>query len=417
MATFKKNLQYYKFSAYGFLRNLRFFDAFFILFLIDQGLSYTEIGVLYAIREISINLFEIPSGMLADTFGRRRTLLISFMSYIASFLIFYFSHNFIFFLIAFILFGAGDAFRSGTHKGLIMNYLKQEGWSDQKISYYGHTRSWSQRGAALSSLIAGIIIFAGGNYQNIFLFSTLPYVLNMILIISYPKELDKIRLSSETKRQAMKTTFSSFFTIMKDVRVIKLISHSALHSAYLKAVKDYIQPLMVQVAILLPLLKHVDLQQQNGLSIGVFYFIIYIMTSFASRSASIIEQNNRKNIVILTLLVGFMSGILSGLLYQQGFQVLALILFVMIYIIENIRKPILTGYVADHVPNEILSSVLSVQSLLKTIITAGIALIFGIFADMLGIGWALSIVSLLLIAGMIILGLFNSGKAIKKTSI
>ncbi|MCF7832664.1 MAG: MFS transporter [Candidatus Marinimicrobia bacterium] len=416
MATFKKNLQYYKFSAYGFLRNLRFFDAFFILFLVDQGLSYTEIGVLYAVREISINLLEVPSGMLADTFGRRRTLLISFMSYITSFLIFYFSHNFIFFLIAFILFGAGDAFRSGTHKGLIMDYLKQQGWSDQKISYYGHTRSWSQRGAAISSLIAGLILFSRGNYQDIFLFSTLPYVLNMILIISYPKELDKIKTLSETKRQAIKTTFSSFFTVMKDVRVIKLISHSALHSAYLKAVKDYIQPLMIQVAILLPLLQNVDREQQNGLSIGVFYFIIYLITSFASRSASTIEQNNRKNIVTLTLLVGFIAGMLSGLLYQQGFYLLALISFVMIYIIENIRKPILTGYVADHVPVEILSSVLSVQSLIKTIMTAGIALIFGVFADWLGIGWALCIVSFVLIVGMIILGLFNSGKAVKKTS-
>ena len=416
MTAFKKDLQYYKFSAYGFLRNLRFFDAFFILFLVDQGLSFTQIGVLYAVREISINLLEIPSGMLADTFGRRRALIISFLSYIASFIIFYLSHNFFLFLIAFVLFGAGDAFRSGTHKGLIMDYLKQQGWSDQKISYYGHTRSWSQRGAALSSLIAGIIIFAGGNYQNIFLFSTLPYVLNIILILSYPKELDKIKPLSETKRQAMRTTFSSFFTVMKDVRVIKLISHSALHSAYLKAVKDYIQPLMIQVAILLPLLQHVDREQQNGLSIGVFYFIIYLITSFASRSASKFEENNRKNIVTLTLLVGFIAGMLSGLLYQQGLHVLALLSFVMIYIIENIRKPILTGYVADQVPVEILSSVLSVQSLIKTIMTAGIALLFGVFADWLGIGWALCIVSAILIVSLSLLGLLSSKNKVTRNS-
>lgn len=407
MATFKKNLQYYKFSAYGFLRNLRFFDAFFILFLVSQGLSYTQIGVLYAVREISINILEIPSGMLADTFGRRRTLIISFISYIASFMIFYFSHNFFFFFLAFILFGAGDAFRSGTHKGLIMNYLKLQGWSDLKIAYYGHTRSWSQRGAALSSLIAGLIIFSGGNYQNIFLFSTLPYILNMLLIISYPKELDKIKPLSNTKRQAIRTTFVSFFTVMKDIRVIKLISHSALHSAYLKAVKDYIQPLMIQVAILLPLLQHIERDQQNGLSIGVFYFLIYLITSFASRSASKAEENNRKNIVSLTLMIGFIAGILSGLLYQQGFHILALISFVMIYIIENIRKPILTGYVADSVPAEVLSSVLSAQSLIKTVMTAGIALLFGVFADWLGIGWALCIVSAILIGGMLLLGLFS----------
>lgn len=408
MTLFKKNLQYYKFSAYGFLKNLRFFDIFFILFLVDQGLSYTQIGILYAVREISINILEIPSGMLADTFGRRKALIFSFLSYIASFMIFYFSNNFFLFLPAFILFGAGDAFRSGTHKGLIMAYLKQQDWSDQKIAYYGHTRGWSQRGSAISSLIAGLILFAHGNYQDIFLFSTLPYILNMILIISYPKKLDQIR--EQSKKNALRSTFKSFFSVMKDIRVIKLISHSALHSAYLKAIKDYIQPLMLQVAILIPLIYNTERDQQNGLTIGIFYFTIYIITSLASRSSSKIEQKSRRNIITLTLLIGFVSGILSGLLYQQGLYIFALISFALIYIIENIRKPIMTGYVADQVPNNILSSVLSAQSLIKTIMTAGIALAFGIFADWLGIGWSLCIVSAILTTGMLILSIFAPKK-------
>ena len=57
---------------YGFLKNLRFFDAFFILFLLEKGISFTQIGLLYAIREVITNLFELPSGILADTFGRKK---------------------------------------------------------------------------------------------------------------------------------------------------------------------------------------------------------------------------------------------------------------------------------------------------------------------------------------------------------
>ena len=66
-----KNKQYYKFSAYGFLKNLRFFDAFFILFLLEKNLTYTQIGLLYLIREVFINLLEVPSGIIADTFGEK----------------------------------------------------------------------------------------------------------------------------------------------------------------------------------------------------------------------------------------------------------------------------------------------------------------------------------------------------------
>jgi len=56
-----RNLQYYKFSAYGFLKNLRFFDAFLMLYLLEKGMSYSEIGILYAVKEVVLNLFEIPS--------------------------------------------------------------------------------------------------------------------------------------------------------------------------------------------------------------------------------------------------------------------------------------------------------------------------------------------------------------------
>jgi MFS family permease len=186
-----KDKQYFKFCTYGFLKNFRFFDAFFILFFLDKGLLYTEIGVLYAIREIIINLFEIPSGIIADAYGRKKSLIGSLLLYIFSFAVFYSAHDFWLFMIAFVLYGIGDAFRSGTHKGMIMDYLKINHWQDKNIDYYGHTRSWSQFGSAISSLIAGLIVFYSGNYHYIFLFSIIPYLLNLFLIMSYPDELNR----------------------------------------------------------------------------------------------------------------------------------------------------------------------------------------------------------------------------------
>ena len=166
-----KNRQYLKFCMYGFLKNLRFFDAFFILFLVDKGVSYTQIGILYAVREISTNLLELPSGILADSFGRKTSLAASFVFYISSFILFYLFNDFWIFLIAFMLFGVGEAFRSGTHKGMIMDYLKIKGWEDKAIYFYGHTRSWSQKGSALSALLAGALVFSGDPTSQ---FSSIP---------------------------------------------------------------------------------------------------------------------------------------------------------------------------------------------------------------------------------------------------
>ena len=163
---------------YGFLKNLRFFDAFFILFLVEKGVSFTQIGILYAIRELITNILELPSGIIADSFGRKSSLAASLLIYILSFALFFLFDDFWVFIIAMSLFGAGEAFRTGTHKGMIMDYLKSRGWDEYASNYYGHTRSWSQRGSALSALLAGVIVFFGGSYQVVFLYSIVPYLPN-----------------------------------------------------------------------------------------------------------------------------------------------------------------------------------------------------------------------------------------------
>jgi len=408
MSEIRKNKQYYKFCLYGFLKNLRFFDAFFILFLIDKGMTFTQIGILYASREIFINIFEIPSGIIADSFGRKNSLIASFFAYILSFYIFFISSDFSFFFIAFIFYGLGDAFRSGTHKGMIMDYLELNNWSNQKIEYYGHTRSCSQKGSAISSLIAGLIIFYSGSYESIFIYSIIPYIINIFLIFSYPKELNlSLKQKAKTKKQLLKNNSISFFYILRKPNVFRIINTSAIHSAYLQAVKDYIQPLMINVALLVPFFMEKDIEKKNGIIIGIIYFFIYLATSKASKISSFFVKSSKKNIPYTTLLLGFSFGIITGALYFYNMWILSLIAFVIIYLVENIRKPILTGYISDNVPNEILTSVISAQSLLKTFMTAILALSFGVAADIFGIGISFIIISAILIILSYILNRFK----------
>ncbi|MCJ7735390.1 MAG: MFS transporter, partial [Anaerolineales bacterium] len=150
----KKDSMFYRFSLYGFLKNLRFFDPFILLIFRSYGLSFLQIGLLYSIRNIATNFLEIPTGVLADSFGRRKAMITSFISYIFSFLILYLLVDFWSLALAMILFAFGEAFRSGTHKALILEYLKINQISDLKVAYYGLTRSASQFGSAINALIA-----------------------------------------------------------------------------------------------------------------------------------------------------------------------------------------------------------------------------------------------------------------------
>ncbi len=411
---FPKNRQYRKFCAYGFLKNLKFFEAFLILFLRDKGLSFTAIGSLYAAQEIATNILEIPSGIAADVFGRKRALAGSFIAYIISFCLLFFSESYGLFLAAFLFFGVGEAFRSGTHKGMIKEYLTQEGMQNLMGDYYSRTRAWSQFGLAVSSLIAGAIVFYSGSYDPVFLFSVIPYLVNFFLILSYPSSLDK---SGEEEcgdtgpscgtLERIKRLILQFGTVMKSPGNWRLIHNSAMHTAYLKAMKDYIQPMMVTMILLLPFFSGRSEEERTALLVGVLYFGIFLLTSSASIHSSILTKWKVRRLPEKTLIIGLSAGLVSGLLYHFGLSTGAVLFFVLIYVIENMRKPVLTGYVADAVDNSVLTSVLSVQSQWKTVLTALTALLCGMLADIFGIGAALGILS----GGLILFTLLLDGIA------
>lgn len=70
---------------------------------------------------------------------------------------------------------------------------------------------------------------------------------------------------------------------------------------------------------------------------------------------------------------------------------------IFIFIIENIRKPAGMAYISDYCDDNILATVLSIQSQAKSLITAIIAPTIGLFADLWGIGIGISIVSVIML--------------------
>jgi MFS family permease len=114
MIEIKKDSMFFRFSAYGFLKNLRFFEPFILLIFLSYGLTFFQIGVLYSIRDIATNFLEIPTGIVADAFGRRRAMVSAFVCYLLSFIMLYFLEDYLYLILAMILFAFGEAFRSGT---------------------------------------------------------------------------------------------------------------------------------------------------------------------------------------------------------------------------------------------------------------------------------------------------------------
>ncbi len=391
----KKDRMFYRFSAYGFLKNLRFFEPFIILIFRDAGLSFFQIGLLYSIRDLTNNLLEIPTGVFADLFGRRKAMVLAFSAYIISFFIFFAFTQFYIYALAMIFFAFGEAFRSGTHKALILEHLNLNGITDLKVAYYGRTRSASQLGSAFNALIAATLLFYTGDYRMMFLATTIPYVLDLVNLATYPIELDGeiSQFASQTVRFQARNTIKDFVNIFKDPYAMRAILNSASFSALFKATKDYLQPILETLALSLPLLLFLDDVKRAGVVVGVAYFFIYLLTSYASRQSSAFSDRFGKlaTPINLTFLLGVSFVFIAGIAAWQNLAFISILVFLGFYVLQNLRKPINVSFVSDQISHRVMASGLSLETQFTTILAAIFAPLLGALADILGLGLALSV--------------------------
>ena len=328
-------------------------------------------------------------------------MITSFGFYIVSFVVFYLGTTYLFFIAAMLLYALGDAFRTGTHKAMIFDYLRIKGWSDQKTHYYGHTRSYSQLGSALSALVGGFMVFYTGDYRKIFIFTSIPYIIDLLLVASYPKSLDGMRSNFSRNRiiENFRVVFKGFVATFIQWRTLRVVTNLSLHTGFYQAVKDYLQPVLQTLALSAPLMLAFGEKQRTAVIVGVVYFFIFLLTSFSARKSGAFSSlfKSLGTPLNLTLIAGLFSGLLCGFLYDRQYIFLAVVFFVLIFLIENLRKPVGVARLAELTNKDYLATVLSAESQSHSLITALLAPLIGYLADILGLGESILIVSGLLL--------------------
>ena len=372
-----------RFSLYGFLKNQRYFEPFIFLFFLQQGLSFTQIGFLIAFRELFINLIEIPSGAFADLFGRRRGMVISFTAYIASFAVFGFSQSYWQLFIAMFFFAVGEAFRTGTHKAIIFTWLRREGRLEQKTLVYGYTRSWSKLGSALSTVLAVVFVIVTNNYTYVFFFSIIPYVLGLINLMTYPRELDGQPSGKFSLIETHRHLWQSVRESLRVSRLRRLVIESMAFEGVFKAVADYLQPLVKTTALLTPLLIGWDDTRRSAILVGIVYLVLYLGSAYASRKSHRLtaraggEERGSRWLWIMAA-VTYLA--LVPLLFFEYYYI-AIIGFVLLYLIQNFWRPILISRFDAFATETHGATVLSIESQAKSVSTMVVAPILGAAVD------------------------------------
>jgi len=132
----------------------------FILFLLSQSFSDTEIGLLQSVLFMSAFVLEIPTGLLGDKYGRKKSVISGLLIYIGyCFGVISFT-GFAAFVSFYALYGLAMSLVSGSDRSLIYDLYKQENREASFIKLESLSRS-------VGSIVLGLAIILGGVLQTI----------------------------------------------------------------------------------------------------------------------------------------------------------------------------------------------------------------------------------------------------------
>jgi MFS family permease len=365
-----------------------------------MGLNLFNIGILLSVREAITYIFEVPSGIIADHYGKRKELLLCFVFYIASFIFFFMGSNFIILSIGMVFFGLGEAFRSGTHKAIILSYLEHKGWFSHKAFVYGRTRSYSLLGSAISSFFSILLVLNLPSLRWIFLVCIIPYILDFMLILSYPKYLDdKVVLNLSLKGFYLES-IKQLKSVNSNLTLKKVLASSALYDGVFKAIKDYIQPILkiLLVTAGIGIVMGLNIDKSLNVYLGLIYGVFYIFSSIASKNIYRLTAKISSYVVFEKFfdVMGLLLLVLSYAIRQE-FIFIAILVYFGLYIMKDARRPVFVDVCSDYMNKNQRATVLSIESQIRALFMMIMAPTFGWIAVHYSVGDLFFVIGVLLL--------------------
>ena len=342
-----------------------------VIFFQDHGLSLAQIMQLQAAYSLSVAIFEIPSGYIADLFGRKKTIVLSTLFSFFGFLIFSFFSGFNEFIIAEICVGIGGSLMSGSDTALMYDTLIEENEQKTYTKVEGKNYAIGNFSESIAGVVGGLLavnhLYLPVYLQTIILFFSIPISLSLI----EPKVNKKLALSFQSIKNVL------YFSLIKNLKLRWLIIFSSFMGVATLSIAWLAQPFFQQINI--PILYFGLLWALLNLTAGI--------SSFNSH-----KFNSKNNIFKYSIIM-----ILSFILLSIYQSLVGLIFIFIIYTIRGLVTPQLKNLININISSEKRASILSIRSFIIRISFATIAPFLGFIADKTSLQYSFFILTIIII--------------------
>lgn|GEM_PF-512353 len=145
------------FHAYRFLSTSYLFLPVFMKFFHERGLDYTEIALLNTVYAVTAVVFEVPTGALADLFGRCRAMMLGALLMALGCVVNYHGHDFWTFALGESLLALGMTLTSGADSAYLYDLLRSAKRESEYRRHEGSATAAKMIGAAVALGVGGFV--------------------------------------------------------------------------------------------------------------------------------------------------------------------------------------------------------------------------------------------------------------------
>ena len=355
-----------------------------VLFYEKQGLGLQDVFILKSVYSIAAVTLEIPSGYLADVWGRRKCLLLGSFLFFFGYLCYSFTDTFVAFLFAELLLGVGQTLVNGADSALLYDTTAQYKEEHLYLRYEGRITMIGNFAEAFAGIFGGLLAV----YSLRFPF----YGQAAIAFIGIPASiaLKEVNRSKQIQNPLTEIIRIIKYSLITNKRLCCNIMYSGIIGAATLMMAWFVQPVLMYL--------------KTPVSwFGVIWTVLNLVVGFAALYSDRVDRylgpKKMGSLILLFIVGGYVT-----LAFNLTYVGLA-ILFVF-YIFRGFATPILKGYINQMTISEMRATVLSIRNFIIRLMFAAISPFLGWLNDMYSLQTALLVSSVIIfIPGAIFLGL------------
>lgn len=353
---YERNVKRY--SQYHLWVSMMIIGPILIPFMLFKGLNYTQILTLQSISAVSVFLFEIPTGAIADKISRKFSLALGSLCMALGLIIYILCKSFFAFSIAEIIFGLGITFTSGADSALLYESLDRIGRKADYQKIEGYSNSLVFVGQGIGSIVSSMI-YTWSVYSP-FWVSVGFILLSIFIAFSF---YEPERLKSEHSYH--KHVGESLKICIQSPRLFWLLIYSAFIGFALR----------ISFWLYQPYFKAVDI---DIFWYGMIFFFFNMVAAFASKvlGEKFYEQRPRRVMLGLAVLM-CISFLIPALLMMP----LMIVILALQQIVRGMYSTTSRFYINHQVKDEQRATIISVVSLTSSLGFAILSPIVGLILD------------------------------------